>query len=142
MTLHWFATLNDAFKATHEIELEFKKEKVAKYKSSSSNSWSKNKVGAQTSSGWNKGSNVKKPFKGNTPKYSPRDKGITDQTKFPKGIQCHKYRGWGHIMRECPNRLIALLQEGEIYLSEEREQEEGCEEDPQEEDEFKDGEDE
>ncbi|KAH0685504.1 hypothetical protein KY290_016986 [Solanum tuberosum] len=121
MTLHRFATLNDAFEATNEIELEFKEEKVAKYKTSSSNSWSKNKGGAQTSSGWNKGSDVKKPyekkpFEGNTPKYPPRDKGITDPTKFPK--------------------------EGEIYLSEEREQEKGCEEDPQEEDEFEDGQDE
>ncbi|KAH0701770.1 hypothetical protein KY285_016048 [Solanum tuberosum] len=75
--------------ATNDIELEFKEEKVAKYKTSSSNSWSKNKGGAQTSSGWNKGSDVKKPyekkpFEGTTPKYPPRDKGITDPTKFPK----------------------------------------------------------
>lgn len=121
MTLHKFATLNDAFEVAHEIELEFKEEKVAKYKTSSPNSWSKNKGGAQTSSGWNKGWDVKKPyekkpFEGNTPKYPPSDKGITDPTKFPKGIQCHKCRGWNHIMRECPNRLIALLQGGE-YIS-------------------------
>ncbi|XP_049394747.1 uncharacterized protein LOC125859049 [Solanum stenotomum] len=45
-------------------------------------------------------------------------------------------------MHKCPNRLIALLQGGEIYLSEEREQEYSGEEDPQKEDEFKDGEDE
>ncbi|XP_015167660.1 uncharacterized protein [Solanum tuberosum] len=129
MTLHRFATLNDAFEAAHDIELEFKKEKVVKYKTSSFNSWSKNKGGAQTSSGWNKGSDVKKPFDGNTPRYLPRDKGITDPTKITKGIQCHKFRGWDHIMHECPNRLIALLQGGEIYLSEEREKEDGGEED-------------
>uniref|UniRef100_M1DPW8 Uncharacterized protein n=1 Tax=Solanum tuberosum TaxID=4113 RepID=M1DPW8_SOLTU len=56
-----------------------KEEKVAKYKTSSTNSWNKNKGGAQTSSGWNKGSDVKKPyekkpFEVNTPKYPLRDK--------------------------------------------------------------------
>ncbi|XP_015159875.1 uncharacterized protein [Solanum tuberosum] len=148
MTIHRFATLNDVFEAAHEIELKFKEEKVSKYKTSSSNSWSKKQRGSSnTSSGWNKGSNVKKPyeknpFEGNTLKYPPRDKGITDPTKFPQGIQCHKCRGWGHIMRKCPNRLNSLMQGGEIYLSAEEEPTGECEEDPQEEDEFEGGEDE
>jgi len=100
----------------------------------------------QTSSSWNKGADVKKtyekkPFEGNASKYPPREKGTADPTKLPKGIQCHKCRGWGNIMRECPNLLIALMQGGEIYLSVEEPTGE-CEEDPQEEDEFEDGEDE
>ncbi|KAK4721414.1 hypothetical protein R3W88_011647 [Solanum pinnatisectum] len=108
MTPHRFTTLNDVFEVASEIELEYKEENEAKYKTSSSNSWSKNKVGIQTSSNWSKGTDLKKmyekkPFKGNTPKYPPREKGTTDQTKLPKGIQCHKCRGWDHIMRECPN---------------------------------------
>uniref|UniRef100_M1DQM6 Uncharacterized protein n=1 Tax=Solanum tuberosum TaxID=4113 RepID=M1DQM6_SOLTU len=72
MTLLRFATLNDAFEAAHKIELEFKEEKVSKFETSSSNSWVKNKGGSQTSSGWNKSSDAKKPyekkpFEGNTP---------------------------------------------------------------------------
>ncbi|KAK4708713.1 hypothetical protein R3W88_029638 [Solanum pinnatisectum] len=135
MTIHRFVTLNDVFQAAHKIELEFKEEKVAKYKTSSSNSWSKNKGVVQTSSSWNKGADVKKtyekkPFKGNTPKYPPREKGSIDLTKLPKGIQCHKCRGWGHIMRTCPNRLNTLMQVGEIYLSVEEEPISDCEEGP------------
>uniref|UniRef100_M1DY81 Gag-pol polyprotein n=1 Tax=Solanum tuberosum TaxID=4113 RepID=M1DY81_SOLTU len=113
MTIHTFAPLNDFFEAAHEIELEYKEEKVAKYnKTSSSNSWSKKKGIVPTSSSCGKGADLKKiyekkPFKGNTQKYSPRKKGTTDPTKLPKGIQCHKCRGWGHILCECPNRLNA-----------------------------------
>lgn len=32
MSLHRFATLNDSFEAAHEIELEFKKEKMSEFK--------------------------------------------------------------------------------------------------------------
>ncbi|KAK4707088.1 hypothetical protein R3W88_033386 [Solanum pinnatisectum] len=124
ITIHRFATLIDIFEAANEIERELKEEKVSKYKGiSSSNSWSKNKGGAQTLSGWNKGKDLKKPyekkpFKGNTPKYPPRGEGNDQSTKFPKGVQCHKCRVWVHMMRECPNRLSVLIQEGEMYLGE------------------------
>ncbi|KAH0709361.1 hypothetical protein KY284_010788 [Solanum tuberosum] len=58
MTIHRFATVNEVFEASHEIE-------------------SKNKGGAQASSGWNKDKDLnkpyeKKPFEGNTPKYPQR----------------------------------------------------------------------
>jgi len=116
MTIHRFGTFNDVFEAAIEIERELKKEKVPKYKGiSSSNSWNKNKGGVQTSLGWNKGKDIKKPyekkpFEGNTPKYPPRGEGNNDPTKFPKGVECHKFRGWGHMMCECPNRLNVLVQ--------------------------------
>jgi len=89
MTIHRFSTLNDVFEAAHEIEMEFKEEKVSKYKNSSSNSWSKNKGGAQTSSSWNKGTYVKKtyekkPFEGNTPKYHQGRKVIMTRPKCLK----------------------------------------------------------
>jgi len=91
--------------------------------------------------GGNKGKDFKKPyekkpFEGNTPKYPPREGGNNDPTKFPKGIQCHKSRVWGHMMRECPNRLNVLVQEGELYLGEEEGQEKDCEKDTQEEDKY------
>ncbi|XP_015161051.1 uncharacterized protein [Solanum tuberosum] len=148
MTIHKFASLNDIFETTNEVERELKKEKVPKYKGiSSSNSWSKNKGGAQTSSGWNKNKDLKKPyekkaFEGNTPKYPPREGGNKDSTKFPKGIQCHKCRGRGHMMREYPNWLNMLVQGGELYIGEGVDQEEGCEEETQEEDDFEGDEDE
>jgi len=59
MTIHRFATLNDVFEAAHEIELEYKEEKVAKYnKTSSSNSWSKKKGIVPTSSSCGKGADI------------------------------------------------------------------------------------
>ncbi len=48
MTIHKFATLKNVFEAAHEIGMEFKEEKMSKYKNSSSNSWSKDKGGVQT----------------------------------------------------------------------------------------------
>ncbi|KAH0644782.1 hypothetical protein KY284_032666 [Solanum tuberosum] len=125
MAIHKFASSNDIFDATNEVERELKKEKVPKYK----------------------GKDFKKPyekkyFEGNTPRYPPREGGNNDPTKFPKGIQCHKCRGWGHMMCECANQLNVLVQEGELYLGEGEDQEEGCEEDTQEEDEFEGDEDE
>lgn len=70
MTIHRFATLNDAFEAYHDIDMEFKEEWMSKYKNSSSNSWSKNKQGVKISSSWSKHVDVKdtyekKPFEGN-----------------------------------------------------------------------------
>ena len=52
----------------------------------------------------------------NTLMDPPREEGNKDPTKFPRGIQCHKCRGWGHMMRECPNRLNVLVQGWELYI--------------------------
>ncbi|KAH0665229.1 hypothetical protein KY285_026435 [Solanum tuberosum] len=84
----------------------------------------------------------KKPFEGNTPRYPLREESNKGPTKFPTGIQCHKCRGWGPMMRECPNRFNVLVQGGELYLGEGVDQEEGCEEETQEENEFERDEDE
>ncbi|KAH0721561.1 hypothetical protein KY284_006591 [Solanum tuberosum] len=125
MTIHKFASLNDIFEAANEVERELKKEKVPKYKGKDF-----------------KKPYEKKPFEGDTPKYPPREGGNNDPTELPKGIQCHKCRGWCHMMCECPNRLNVLVQGGELYLDEEVGQEEGCEEETQEEGEFEGDEDE
>ena len=50
--------------------------------------------------------------------HPPRDECNKDPTKFPKGIQCHKCRGWGNMVRECPNRLNVLVQGAELYIRE------------------------
>ncbi|KAH0722545.1 hypothetical protein KY290_005201 [Solanum tuberosum] len=125
MTIHKFASLNDIFEAANEVERELKNEKVPKYKGKDF-----------------KKPYEKKPFEGDTPKYPPRKGGNNDPTELPKGIQCHKYRGWCHMMCECPSRLNVLVQGGELYLDEEVGQEEGCEEETQEEGEFEGDEDE
>ncbi|KAK4707455.1 hypothetical protein R3W88_033002 [Solanum pinnatisectum] len=78
MIIHKFASLNDIFEAANEVERELKDEKVPKYKGiSSSNSLSKNKRGAQTSSGYNKNKDLKKPYEKNRRKHSkvPTKKG-------------------------------------------------------------------
>ncbi|KAK4707237.1 hypothetical protein R3W88_033209 [Solanum pinnatisectum] len=142
MTTQKFASLNDIFEAANEVEWELKEEKVPKYRGiSSSNTWIKENEGDQTSSGWNKSKDFKKPyenkpFEGNSPKYPRREGGNKDPTMFPKAIQCQKCIGWGHMMRECTNQFNVLVQGGAMYLGERVDQEAGCEEETQEDGEF------
>ncbi|KAH0650298.1 hypothetical protein KY284_030210 [Solanum tuberosum] len=98
MTIYKFSSLNNIFEAANVVEQELKEEKDFK------------KPYENT------------PFEGNTPKYPPREEGNKDPTKFPKGIQFHKCRGWGHMTGV--------------------DQEKGCEEETREEDEFEGDEDE
>lgn len=67
--------------------------------------------------------------------------GNKDTTQFPKGIQCHKCRGWGHLIYEFHNRLNVIIQGGELYLGEGMDQEKGCEEETKEGDRFQDDDD-
>jgi hypothetical protein len=48
---------------------------------------------------------------------APSTKGVISSTRLTRYIQCHRCRGFGHMIRDCPNKHTLLIRDNGEYSS-------------------------
>jgi hypothetical protein len=63
------------------------------------------------------------PRTGTTKPTTPSTKGVVSSTGHTRDIQCHHCRGFGHMIRDCPNKCTLLIRDnGEYSLASDSEE--------------------
>ena len=128
MRLLTYYTLDEVFQAAIEAEKRVKEDKTFRSRGSANTTpWSRGKDMKSPSSGASH--DVKRPLEKSPTKSDPKDSEGKTQLNSPSAssVQCHKYRGYGHMAKECPTRRTMLILDDGTVQEQESEPEDGNE---------------